>query len=481
MWRRGGTAAAFCLGLVATTALADVAVLPLTPQPPDFRNQIARQRARVAALVERLQPPQPADGRVEVIDATDSALLRKTFIDSAERMPDWTGRTIHVASGGWDLPRLAARLGDPTLLACRQQACELRAPLLIGAGAGLHVGPQAGCAELRLSRAHGAFVASLGTLFVRDATIESDAAEHSADMFRPFLLVYDAGRLVLASSRLAHLGFDAPAAYGVTLTTSDRSGAAVDRPSALIDDSEFRDLYYGFYSHEARGVDIVDSRYVDSVHYGIDPHDGTEALWIAGNTVHGTEIAHGIIASREVKDIVVYGNRSFDNGGAGIALDRGVTSAIVSGNTVAGNGSNGITLYESHGVVVEGNRIVRNRGNGIRLRHSSGVWIESNRIDGNGGHGLEASSRTPERQATPEEASYARPVALTLMGNRFLRNGESACNFKGIARLDLIPGEDGALAPCGRPEALAGDRDWLAAIVGVWNDRKPVRIEGPAP
>ena len=481
MSRRGGMAAALWLGLAASAALADVTVAPLTPQPPDFRGQIARQQARVAALVEGLEPPPAAEGQVEVIDTTASPLLRKSFIDGAERMPSWTGRTMRLAGGGWDLPRLAQRLGDPTLLECRRQACELRGPLFIEAGASLRIGPQAGAGELRLSRAHGAFIVSLGILFVRDATVESDAATHPADVFRPFLLVYDTGRLVLASSRLAHLGFDAPTAYGVTLTTSDRSGAAPDRPSALIHDSEFRDLHYGFYSHEARGVDIVDSRYIDSVHYGIDPHDGTEAMWVAGNTVYGTRIAHGIIASREVKDIVVHGNRSFDNGGAGIALDRGVTSAIVSGNTLTGNGSNGITLYESHGVVVEGNRILRNRGNGIRLRHSSGVWIENNRIEGNARHGLEASSRTPERQATPEEASYAKPVALTLAGNGFLRNGESACNFKGIARLDLVPGKGGLLAPCGRPEALAGDKDWTAAIVEVWNDRTAVRLEGSSP
>ena len=232
---------------------------------------------------------------------------------------------------------------------------------------------------------------------------------------------------------------------------------------------------------QARGVDIVGSRYIDSVHYGIDPHDGTEAMWIAGNMVRGTKIAHGIIASRMVKGIVIHDNRSFDNAGAGIALDRGVTSAIVSGNAITGNRSNGITLYESHDIVVAGNRIVQHEGNGIRLRHSSGVWIEGNRIDGNGRHGLEASSRTPEREATPEEASYARPVTLALLGNTFLRNGYSACNFKGIARLDLVPAAGRELAPCGRPEALAGDKDWAAAIARAWGGSTALRLERPPP
>ena len=228
--RRGGTAAAFCLGLAASTALADVSVTPFSPQRPDYRHEIARQRSRVAALVDGLAPPQVAEGRIEVIEATDSARLRKSFLDGAERMAEWSGRTIRVVSGGWELGRLAERLGEPALLECRRQTCELRAPLLVEAGASLHVGAEAGSKELRMSRAHGAFVASLGTLFVRDAVIESDAAAPD-DGFRPFLLVYDAGRLVIASSRLAHLGFDAPAAYGVTLTTSDRTGSAGDRPS----------------------------------------------------------------------------------------------------------------------------------------------------------------------------------------------------------------------------------------------------------
>jgi poly(beta-D-mannuronate) C5 epimerase len=485
-WR--GAVAAIGLILVASTAAGEVLVGPLAPQPPAFRPAIAHNQQRVAALVADLAPPPESAGRVEIIEARDAAALRKSFLDTARLAGRWSGRAIRIESGGWKLDRLAAELAGPDMLRCRSRVCELRAPLLIEAGASLHVGAAAGSAELRLSQSHGAFIASLGSLFIQEAALdgrrlEEDAPGATADAaFRPFLVVYDAGHLVIASSRLAAMGYDAPAAYGVTLTTSDRTDPATDRPSALIHDSEFRDLYYGFYSHAAKGVDIVGSRYIDSVHYGIDPHDGTEDLWIAGNVVRGTRIAHGIIASREVRNIIIHNNRSLGNAGSGIALDRGVTTAVISGNLVTGNVGNGIVLYESHDIVVAGNRIARNAGNGIRLRHSSDVWLGGNGVYANGKHGLEASSRTPEREATPEEALYARPVTLTLAGNRFVRNSESSCNFKGIARLDLVPPAPGeALAPCGLPEAVAGDKDWVAAIAAAWSRREPLRIESPPP
>ena len=92
----------------------------------------------------------------------------------------------------------------------------------------------------------------------------------------------------------------------------------------------FQELHYGFYSHAAKGVDIVASRYLDSTHYGIDPHDGTDGMLVAGNVVRGTRIAHGIIASRDVRNIVIHANRAVDNAGSGIVLDGGITNAAIS-------------------------------------------------------------------------------------------------------------------------------------------------------
>lgn len=474
-------AAAFGLLLAASTAAAEVRTGPLVPWPPDYRPDIARRLDRVSALVERLTPPEPAPGLVEVIEARDVERLRKSFLDDAERTPGWTGRAIRIAGGAWPLGALAEALAAPELLACAGRSCELRVPVLIEAGASLHIGAGAGPAELELSPEHGAFIVGNGLLFLRGASLSGAGLRGAAPGgFRPFLLIYDEGRLVVAASRLAHLGFDAPSAYGVTLSTTERDGEPAARPSALIHESQFRDLYYGFYSHGAEGVDIVDSRYIDSVEYGIDPHDGTTDMLVARNIVQGTRGAHGIVASRQVSDLVVHDNRSIDNAGSGIVLDRGVVRATVTDNLVTGNGGDGIAVYESHQTVLAGNRIVGNGRSGIRLRQSADAWISGNTVVGNGRHGLEASSRTPERQALPEEASHARPVTLTLAGNRFADNRESACTFKGIARLDLVPAAPGAaLAPCGEPEAVAGDEDWAAALAASWTRREPLRLEVP--
>lgn len=482
---RRGVAAAVGLVLAATAAQAQVRVSTLDPAPPDYRIQVARKLDRAASLVAALAPPPPSPGTVEVIDAGAAAALRKSFIDTARQTGSWSGRAIRVASGSWRLDDVAETLAAPDLLACSAGRCELRAPVLVEPDATLHIGAAAGSAELRLSQAHGAFIASHGRLLILDAALagrrpDGSPAATAGPEFRPFLLVYDAGRLVVAASRLAHMGYDAPTAYGVSLSTTDRGSAPAARPSALIHGSTFRDLWYGFYSHSAQSVDILASLYLDCVLYGIDPHDGTRDMLIAGNTVQGTRRTHGIIASREVRDLVVHDNRSTGNGGSGIALDRGVTRAIVTDNLVTGNAANGITLYESHDVTLAGNRIVGNGRNGIRLRQTAGIWIAGNLVVGNGRHGLEASNRTPEREATPEEAGFARPVALTLAGNRFADNGQSACTFKGIARLDLVPKAPGAaLAPCDGPAAVGGDLPWAAAIADARGRREPLRLQAP--
>ncbi|HMR29763.1 MAG TPA: NosD domain-containing protein [Geminicoccaceae bacterium] len=481
----GGIAAAVGLLLAAGAAQAQIRTAPLDPAPPDYAAAVAGKLARAEARIAALEPPRSAPGAVEIIDADDAPALRKSFIDTTRRARGWSGRAIRIASGGWTLGDVALALAAPELLACHAGRCGLGAPLLVEAGAALHIGAAAGSAELRLDQARGAFVVSHGLLDIRDASIsgrrpDGAPATGVGPDFRPFLLVNDAGRLVIDGSRLAHLGYDAPTAYGVTLSTTERIGEPAARPSALIHDSTFRDLHYGFYSHGAAAVDILDSRYLDCVVYGIDPHDGTSDMLVAGNTVQGTRIAHGIIASRRVADIVVHDNRSIGNAGSGIALDRGVTGAVVAGNLVTGNAANGITLYESHDVTLAGNRIVRNGRNGIRLRQAAGIWIAGNIVVGNGRHGLEASNRTPEREATPEEASFARPVTLTLAGNRFAGNRESACSFKGIARLDLVPAPAGTvLAACGDPPSVAGDLPWAAAIAEADGRHEPLRLAAP--
>lgn len=480
-----GLAAAVCLLLAAGTAEAQIRTSTLDPAPPDYRAAVAAKLERARALVAGLAPPQPSPGEVEVIDADAAAALRKSFIDTTRQAESWSGRAIRIASGSWRLDDVARAVAAPELLACAAGRCELRAPLLVENGAALHIGAAAGSAELRLGQAHGAFIASHGLLHIQAAAVsgrrpDGSPAATAGPGFRPFLLVYDAGRLVVAGSRLAHLGYDGPTAYGVALSTTERGSPPRARPSALIHASTFRDLWYGFYSHGAQGVDILASLYLDCVLYGIDPHDGTVDMLVAGNAVQGTRTAHGIIASRRVGDLVVHDNRSTGNAGSGIALDRGVTRATVTDNLVTGNAANGVTLYESHDVVLAGNRIVGNGRNGIRLRQAAGAWIDHNIVVGNGRHGLEASNRTPEREATPEEASFARPVTLTLAGNRFAGNRDSACTFKGIARLDLLPASPGAaLAPCESPTAVAGDLPWAAAIAEARGRRKPLRLQAP--
>src|SRR3546814_14775655 len=84
-------------------------------------------------------------------------------------------------------------------------------------------------------------------------------------------------------------------------------------PTGWLIDSEFYDNWYGFYCYEAEDVVIRGNDYHDNIKYGIDPHDRSRRLIIAGNKAHDTKEKHGIIVSREVDDSWIINNQAYDN------------------------------------------------------------------------------------------------------------------------------------------------------------------------
>src|SRR3546814_12525544 len=93
-------------------------------------------------------------------------------------------------------------------------------------------------------------------------------------------------------------------------------------PTGWLIDSEFYDNWYGFYCYEAEDVVIRGNDYHDNIKYGIDPHDRSRRLIIAGNKAHDTKEKHGIIVSREVDDSWIINKQAYDNELSGIVIDR---------------------------------------------------------------------------------------------------------------------------------------------------------------
>lgn len=155
-------------------------------------------------------------------------------------------------------------------------------------------------------------------------------------------------------------------------------------PTGWIIGSEFSDMWYGFYCYETQDFVVKDSTYRDNIVYGIDPHDRSHRLIIAGNTVYGTKKKHGIIVSREVNDSWIINNKSYDNKLSGVVIDRNSVNNLVAYNEIYRNHTDGITLYESGDNLIWGNKLINNRRHGIRVRNSVNIRLYENVAMANG-------------------------------------------------------------------------------------------------
>ncbi|MEO1018212.1 MAG: right-handed parallel beta-helix repeat-containing protein [Pseudomonadota bacterium] len=475
---------ALLAALSSSPFAAEIRIEPIA-RPPDTsaieRQRIEREIEQVERRVAAFAPPalRPGDARVQSIDTL--AAVRKSYIGAARATPSWSDEALVLADGVWDLGSLQQHSVAQRHLSCpNDQVCELRRPLLIEAGATLWLHDT----QLRLSQAHGAFVASYGDLIVTDNAaiagwdVDTDApARTEGDAFRPFIVVFDKGRLVAIDSTFKHLGFDEAVAYGLSISTSSRNVPASDHPQALVYNSEIDDLFYAFYTFEAEQIDLVGNHITNSHRYGIDPHDFTRDLLITRNDVSGTKERHGIIASRGVEDLIIFDNKSHNNAGTGIMLDRATTNALVIENLVHDNGADGVAVYESHDITLADNLLQRNASRGLRIRNSRAVSVRNNRIEENG-TGIEIYARMlDEPPGTRPRTNYETRVSAQLAGNQLDRNRDYGCILKNVSKLTLLPGPgDRSLAPCEHPNKVAGDQIWVDALLRVWFWPDPLEL-----
>lgn len=350
--------------------------------------------------------PTARDGSVSIERTEGNRFLEEAFRrergeDLRRRQASDTTLLIVVDGGTVSLGQVVDQLDDPSVASRSEGVVTLRLPLLVKPGAGLVVlGEET--PTLRLSTDRGAFLMNAGRLDVIDAEVVGwdEAAGVPSEFakkteFRPFLASLVRSRTNLAGSRFAHLGYAAPTAYGLSLSSHpDRAHGEPtdDSPSGVLVGNTFTGLYYGFYSFEARDVAIVDNTYDGCIVYGIDPHDRSTRLVIARNRAFGTRERHGIIGSRGISDSYVVGNVSYDNAGSGVMLDRQCRNNVVADNRVYNNGQ-GVAIYESPDNLIVGNVIASNAKSGVRVRNSVGCVVQGNTVVGNGDYAFEASAR----------------------------------------------------------------------------------------
>lgn len=384
------------LGETKRYRVRSVGAEDLQLQPPALPALDGYTAEAVAAKIEQ----RPA-GRVRLRRMVDEPSL-KEFVGGGGRLREWAARQssnpqVIVIEGGYLTPAgLARQLPKSQFEETAPGVYIARLPLLVARGATLHV--DATVKELRLSEERGAFLVNNGRLFLTDSRLtawrERDhgpASFRDGARFRPFLNSWGGSETYIVNSRVASLGYAESKSYGVSI--SQYSPGMVKRmnqprPTGWLLNSEFSDLWYGFYCYEADKVVIVGNSYRDNIVYGIDPHDRSRGLIIARNLAHGTRKKHGIIVSREVNDSWIFENRSYDNQLSGIVVDRSSEHNVVAYNTVSNNGTDGITIYESADNLLWQNRAIANRRHGLRLRNSTDIRLYGNEAVANGLFGI---------------------------------------------------------------------------------------------
>lgn len=197
-------------------------------------------------------------------------------------------------------------------------------------------------------------------------------------------------------------------------------------------------MWYGFYCYETQDFVVKDSTYRDNIVYGIDPHDRSHRLIIAGNTVHGTKKKHGIIVSREVNDSWIINNKSYDNKLSGVVIDRNSVNNLVAYNEIYRNHTDGITLYESGDNLIWDNKLINNRRHGIRVRNSVNIRLYENIAMANGlvgvyGHIKDLSDTDRDIALDPFDTK----VSLIVVGGELAANGSGPLSIDSPLSVEL--------------------------------------------
>ncbi|MDR0634810.1 MAG: mannuronan 5-epimerase AlgG [Azoarcus sp.] len=454
-----------CLVLVAAAAAAEPAYT-VTSEPAELLR-LPEPRLPDVSGYTRAAIEAKIDTRRRATVSVRKMLghpAMQQFIGSDNNLAEWVRRqhgmpqAIFIEGGYINLADLAKKLaGTPYWRKTESGAHLARLPIVVAHGATLHIGEET--RELRLSQERGAFLVNDGRLFIVGSRVtawreadNSPARFRRPAEFRPFLIFWGGTETYIADSVITSFGYDKSKSYGISISQYPPGQIRAmkrEEPSGWIVGAEFIDMWYGFYCYETRGFVIKDSIYRDNIVYGIDPHDRSRGLIIAGNTARGTKKKHGIIVSREVNDSFIFNNISHGNRLSGIVVDRSSTNNLLAGNEVRGNQSDGITIYESANNLLWGNRAIGNARHGIRVRNSENVRLYENFVADNGmygiyGHMKDLSGSGRDIALDPFETK----MSLTVVGGKIGDNGSGPISIEApfkaeLYRIDIrMPGKE---------------------------------------
>ncbi|MGR3888143.1 mannuronan 5-epimerase AlgG [Pseudomonas sp. 1152_12] len=437
------------------------------PALPDLSGYTA------AAMEKKIVRSKP--GKISIRRMMQEDAL-KDFIGGDNKMAEWVVRqhgipqAIFVDDGYMNLKDLLGKVPKQYLSETSPGVFLAKLPIVVGRKGILEIDKNT--QELRLSQQAGSFLINDGQLFVRDTKItgwnektNGPALFQSPKEFRPFLLAWGGTETYVANSKMASFGYANSKSYGVSISQYTPNMAKVlkrPEPTGWIVDSEFSDMWYGFYCYETTGFVLKGNTYKDNIVYGIDPHDRSHGLIIADNTVYGTKKKHGIIISREVNDSFIFNNRSYDNKLSGLVIDRNSVNNLIADNEIYRNHTDGITLYESGDNLLWGNKVISNRRHGIRIRNSVNIRLYENSSMANGltgvyGHIKDLTDTDRDIALDPFDTK----VSLIVVGGELAGNGSGPLSIDSPLSVELY-----------RVSMLAPTKSSGISFNGVLGDRQ---------
>jgi len=413
------------------------------PVLPDLKGYTAE------AALKKIVRNKP--GKVTVSRMMEETGL-KEFIGGDNKMAEWVNRqrgipqAIMISDGYVSLQDLARKVPKQFLNEVSPGVYVARLPILIKETGIFEIDSKT--KELRLSQEKGSFIVSEGKMLITHTQVNawsearnSLATYRKPEEFRPFLLTWGGSETWIANTKMASMGYDQSKSYGISISQYTPNTAKILKraePTGWIIDSEFSDMWYGFYCYETRDFVVKGNTYRDNIIYGIDPHDRSHGLIIAENDVYGTKKKHGIIISREVDNSFIFRNKSHNNKLSGVVLDRNSVGNIVAYNEIYQNHTDGITLYESGNNLLWGNRVIANRRHGIRVRNSVNIKLYENVAMGNGlmgvyGHIKDLSDTDRDIELDPFDAQ----VSLIMVGGELSSNGSGPLSIDSPLSVEL--------------------------------------------
>jgi parallel beta-helix repeat protein len=231
---------------------------------------------------------------------------------------------------------------------------------------------------------------------------------------RGFLLARDGATMTIDNSELRYLGSGEVESYGLSWRTEGTTGH--------ISHSVVSHLYYGLYSYEVDGLQVLDNEFHDNVLYGVDPHTHSRNLVIERNVAHDNG-KHGIILAEDCVDSVIRDNIVYGNKHHGIVMYLGSNRNIIEGNESFRNAAHGININESDENTVRNNKVYDNNESGVSLTQTSrGNLVEGNQLRGNKKDGIRLVSEAAE---------------TTVRDNTIGRNGRYGVYIDTVSGFDL--------------------------------------------